>query len=204
MYTCAFQFDPTNPAQRKTVTAMLIRRMALVLACAGMLLPQGLIAATPPPVKKSLMTDVVLGSRGTLVGRVVDGRGRGLVGRTVRVQRGSSLIARVKTDRTGQFAVKNLPGGAYSVTCGSTAQLIRAWATGSAPPRTAAQVVLVDQPLVVRGQGGAAAAGAGTAAGLGGLLGVSTFGLVALGATAIVVPILIAESDDDAAPPASP
>ncbi len=198
MYTCVFQFDPINPAQRKTVTAMLIRRIALVLACAGMLLPQGLIAATPPPVKKSVMTDVVLGSRSTLVGRVVDGRGRGLVGRTVRVHRGSSLIARVKTDRTGQFTVKNLPGGVYSVTSGSTAQLIRAWAAGSAPPRTSAQVVLVDQPLVIRGQDGAAAADSGR------FLGMTPLGLAVVGATVITVPVLIAESDDEPAAPASP
>jgi len=185
---------------------MLIRRIALVLACVGMLLPQGLIAATPPPVKKlvksvksvkSVMSDVALGSSGTLVGRVVDGRGRGLVGRTVRVHRGSSLIARVKTDRTGRFAVKNLPGGAYAVSCGSTAQLIRAWATGSAPPRTSVQVVLVDQPLVIRGQDGAADEDSG------GFLGLSELGLVALGVTAVTVAILIAESDD-AAPPSSP
>ena len=198
MYTCVFQFDPTDPAQQKTVTAMLIRRIALVLACAGMLLPQGLIAATPPPVKKSVMTDVVLGSRSTLVGRVVDGRGRGLVGRTVRVHRGSSLIARVKTDRTGQFTVKNLPGGVYSVTSGSTAQLIRAWAAGSAPPRTSAQVVLVDQPLVIRGQDGAAAADSGR------FLGMTPLGLAVVGATVITVPVLIAESDDEPAAPASP
>ena len=196
MYTCAFQFDPTNPAQRKTVTDMLIRRIALVLACAGILLPQGLIAATPPPVKKSMMSDVVLGSQGTLVGRVVDGRGRGLAGRTVRVHRGSSLIARVKTDRTGRFSVKNLPGGAYAVSCGSAVQLIRAWAVGSAPPRTSAQVVLVDQPLVIRGQDGAAAADSGR------ILGMNPLGLVAVGATVITVPILIVQSDETA--PASP
>ena len=188
----------STPPTPTAVTAMLIRRIALVLACVGMLLPQGLIAATPPPVKKSVMSDVALGSSGTLVGRVVDGRGRGLVGRTVRVHRGSSLIARVKTDRTGRFAVKNLPGGAYAVSCGSTAQLIRAWATGSAPPRTSAQVVLVDQPLVIRGQDGAADEDSG------GFLGLSELGLVALGVTAVTVAILIAESDDDAAPPASP
>ena len=193
----------STPPTPTAVTAMLIRRIALVLACVGMLLPQGLIAATPPPVKKSVksvksvMSDVALGSSGTLVGRVVDGRGRGLVGRTVRVHRGSSLIARVKTDRTGRFAVKNLPGGAYAVSCGSTAQLIRAWATGSAPPRTSVQVVLVDQPLVIRGQDGAADEDSG------GFLGLSELGLVALGVTAVTVAILIAESDD-AAPPSSP
>ena len=175
---------------------MLIRRIAFVLACVGMLLPQGLIAATRPPVKKPVMSDVVLGFRGTLVGRVVDGRGRGLVGRTVRVHRGSSLLARAKTDDTGRFAIKNLPGGAYAVSCGSAAQLIRAWAAGSAPPRTSAQVVLVDQPLVIRGQDGEAAADPG------GFLGMNTLGLVTLGAMAITIPILIAESDSGF--PASP
>ena len=179
----------------RVVTPMLIRRIALALACVGMLLPQGLIAATTPPVKKSMMSDVVLGSQGTLVGRVVDGRGRGLAGRTVRVHRGSSLIARVKTDRTGRFAVKNLPGGAYAVSCGSTAQLIRAWAAGSAPPRTSAQVILVDQPLIIRGQDGAAAADSG------GFLGMSPLGLVAVGAMVITVPILIVQSDETAASP---
>ncbi len=164
----------------------------------GMLLPQAAMSATPRVVQISAMSDVVLDVRGTLVGRVVDGRGRALSGRTVRVHRGAKLIARVQTDRTGRFTVQNLPGGPYAVTSGSATQLVRAWAAGSAPPRTAAAIVLVDQPLVVRGQDGEAAAEAD------GFLGMSNFGLVALGATAIVVPILIAESDDDAAAPASP
>ena len=94
------------------------------------------------------------------------------------------------------FVVKNLPGGPYVVTSGSAAQVIRAWAAGSAPPQTAAQLVLVDQPLVVRGQEEEAEASEG-------FLGMSGLGLVAVGATAIVIPILIAESDDDD-PPASP
>ncbi len=155
------------------------------------------MSATPRLVQNSAMSDVVLGVRGTLVGRVVDGRGRALSGRTVRVHRGAKLIARVQTDRTGRFTVQNLPGGPYAVTCGSATQLVRAWAAGSAPPRTAAAIVLVDQPLVVRGQGGEAAAGAD------GFLGMSELGLVAVGVTVITIPILIAENDDDAAP-ASP
>jgi hypothetical protein len=84
------------------------------------------------------------------------------------------------------------------VTSGSATQLVRAWAAGSAPPRTAAAIVLVDQPLVVRGQDGEAAVEAD------GLLGMSEFGLVAVGATLITIPILIAESDDDDSAPASP
>ena len=175
---------------------MLIARIALGLSCVGMLMPQALMAASPPPVRKTAMSDIVLGAEGTLVGRVVDGRGRLLPGRTVRVNRGARLIARVKTDRSGRFAVKNLPGGPYVVTSGSAGQVIRAWAAGSAPPQTAAQLVLVDQPLVVRGQEEEAEASEG-------FLGMSGLGLVAVGATAIVIPILIAESDDDD-PPASP
>jgi hypothetical protein len=163
-----------------------------------MLLPQAAMSATPRLVQISAMSDVVLGVRGTLVGRVVDGRGRALSGRTVRVHRGAKLIARVQTDRTGRFTVQNLPGGPYAVTSGSATQLVRAWAAGSAPPRTAAAIVLVDQPLVVRGQDGEAAVEAD------GLLGMSEFGLVAVGATLITIPILIAESDDDDSAPASP
>jgi hypothetical protein len=161
-----------------------------------MLLPQAAMSATPRPVQISAMSDVVLGVRGTLVGRVVDGRGRALSGRTVRVHRGAKLIAWVQTDRTGRFTVQNLPGGPYAVTCGSATQLVRAWAAGSAPPRTAAAIVLVDQPLVVRGQGGEADAEAD------GFLGMSEFGLVAVGAA--VVAILIAESGSGDSPPASP
>jgi hypothetical protein len=161
-----------------------------------MLLPQAAMSATPRLVQISAMSDVVLGVRGTLVGRVVDGRGRALSGRTVRVHRGAKLIAWVQTDRTGRFTVQNLPGGPYAVTCGSATQLVRAWAAGSAPPRTAAAIVLVDQPLVVRGQGCEADAEAD------GLLSMSEFGLLAVGAAAVA--ILIAESDDDDAAPASP
>ncbi len=179
---------------------MLIARIALGLACLGMLLPQAAMSATPRLVQSSAMSDVVLGVRGTLFGRVVDGRGRALSGRTVRVQRGAKLVARVQTDRTGRFTVQNLPGGPYAVTSGSATQLVRAWAAGSAPPRTAAAIVLVDQPLVVRGQDCEAAAEAAEADGF---LGMSEFGLVAVGATVITIPILIAENDDDAAP-ASP
>ena len=181
------------------VNDMLIARIALGLACLGILLPQGLSADAPRQIKKSAMSDVVLGVRGTLTGQVVDGQGRARVGRTVSVRRGSLLIARVKTDRTGRFTVKNLPGGSYAVTSGIASQMVRAWAAGSAPPRTAAQLVLVDQPLIVRGQNG----GVGDPEGF---LGMSDLGLISVGATVITIPILISESDgdDDDDLPASP
>jgi len=57
-------------------------------------------------------------------------------------------------------------------------------------------VVLVDQPLVIRGQDGAAAADSGR------ILGMNPLGLVAVGATVITIPILIVQSDETA--PASP
>ena len=180
------------------VNDMLIARIALGLSCLGILLPQGLSAAVPRQIKKSAMSDVVLGVRGTLTGQVVDGQGRARVGRTVSVRRGSLLIARVKTDRTGRFTVKNLPGGPYAVTSGTAGQVVRAWAAGSAPPRTAAQLVLVDQPLIVRGQDGDVAGDPE------GFLGMSGLGLIAVGATVITIPILISESDGDDDPPASP
>lgn len=180
---------------------MLIVRIALGLSCLGILLPQELLAAAPGQLKKSAMSDVVLGARGTLVGQVVDGQGRARVGRTVSVRRGSLLIARAKTDRTGRFTVKNLPGGPYVVTSGTAGQVVRAWAAGSAPPRTAAQLVLVDQPLIVRGQDGDVAGDSEV------FLGMSGPGLFSVVATVVTIPILISESDgddDDDDAPASP
>jgi hypothetical protein len=61
-------------------------------------------------------------------------------------------------------------------------------------------LVLVDQPLIVRGQDGDVAGDPE------GFLGMSDLGLIAVGATVITIPILISESDgdDDDDPPASP
>ena len=89
---------------------MSIARIVLGLSCLGMLLPQGLSAAAPRHAKKSAMSDVVLGVRGTLTGQVVDGQGRARVGRTVSVRRGSLLIARVKTDALAGSPSSTCPG----------------------------------------------------------------------------------------------
>tara|TARA_B100000029_G_scaffold246741_1_gene243693 strand:+ start:1562 stop:2044 length:483 start_codon:yes stop_codon:yes gene_type:complete len=160
-------------------------------------MPQGLLAATPAPTSKTRISDVVLGTQGTLSGQLVDAQGHALAGRIVMVRRGAKLIAKARTDAKGQFAVKNLPGGPYAVTSGSAHQVIRAWAAGSAPPRTASQIVLVDRRQLIRGQDEAATDG---------LLGMSTAGLLVVGGAATAVAVLVAESDDDApaSPPASP
>jgi hypothetical protein len=175
------------------VDAMRIACFAMGMACLGMLMPQGVLAATPPPSSKSVMSDVVLGVRGTLVGQVVDGRGRVLAGRVVSLHRGVKVIARVRTDKSGRFVAENLPGGAYVLKSGSARQVIRAWAAGSAPPRTPVQVVLVDQVVVVRGQAETDV----------GFLGLDTTGLIIVGAVAVIVPVAIAASNDDD-PPVSP
>lgn len=190
----SFGLTPPTPT---AVDAMRIACFAMGMACLGMLMPQGVLAATPSTSSKSVMSDVVLGVRGTLVGQVVDGRGRVLADRVVSLHRGVKVIARVRTDKSGRFVVRNLPGGAYTLTSGSARRVIRAWAAGSAPPRTSSQVVLVDQAVVVRGQGGEAAA---TEVGF---LGLSTTGLIIVGAVAVIVPVAIAASDSDDEP-ASP
>ena len=173
---------------------MRIACFAMGMACLGMLMPQGLSASTPPVSGKSVMSDVVLGAGGTLAGQLVDGRGRKLAGHVVQLHRGAKVVARVQTDKSGRFVARNLPGGAYVLTSGSARQVIRAWAAGSAPPRTPVQVVLVDQAVVVRGQAETEV----------GFLGLDTTGLIIVGAVAVVVPVAIAASDDDDAPPASP
>lgn len=186
---------------------MLIARITFGLACLGMLMPQGLMAATPRPAAPLRTADVVLGEGGMLFGRLIDGRGYGLPGRRVDIHRGGKLIVWMRTDQFGRFAVKNLPGGPYAVTSGSSQYVVRAWAAGSAPPRTSTRVVLVEHALVVQQQ--APAEEPITSSGSG--LGLGPLGLSAVIGMAIAIPVVVANQQDGGGsagggpgPPASP
>jgi len=175
------------------VETMLIARITFGLACLGMLMPQGLMAATPRPTTPVPTSDVVLGEGGMLFGRLIDGRGYGLPGRRVDIHRGGKLIVWMRTDQFGRFAVKNLPGGPYAVTSGSSHYVVRAWAAGSAPPRTSTRVVLVEHAVAVRKQAPAIEpiSSSGPSLGLGPL------GLSAVIGMAIAIPVLVSAQQDD-------
>ena len=187
---------------------MLIARLTFGLACLGMLIPQGLMAATPT---QPTVSDVVLGEGGILSGRLIDGRGYGLPGRRVEMRRGGAVIVWMRTDQFGRFAVKDLPGGTYALVSGSSQKVVRAWAAGSAPPRTSTRVILVEQPQPVSWQAPATESADVVYSSESRIFGLSPLSLSAVVGMAVGIPILVNQHDDDgpstvggAGAPASP
>ena len=174
---------------------MLIARLTFGLACLGMLIPQGLMAATPT---QPTVSDVVLGEGGILLGRLIDGRGYGLPGRHVEMRRGGAVIVWMRTDQFGRFAVKDLPGGTYALVSSSAQNVVRAWAAGSAPPRTSTQVILVEQPQAVSWQAPATeSVDVVYSSSDSRIFGLSPLTLTAVVGMAVGIPILVNQHDDD-------
>jgi hypothetical protein len=141
--------------------------------------------------------DVALAEGGVLTGQVVNTAGKPQAMAPVSLVTGGKEIARVTTDKQGQFRVASLKGGVYQVSTNGKTGVYRFWAPRTAPPSSLNGLNMVSGNQIVRGQmGGGPLASAGqwiaehpiiTAAGI---------------ATAIAVPLAL--DDDDDSPPASP
>lgn len=112
------------------------------------------------PSARPEITDVAIQPDGVLRGRIVDSQGNTLVeesaGLTVRVFRGSQVVADTRSDPSGQFALANLNGGMYQVVVErrgvSSGYFCRIWSSSGAPPQASPELTLVLQPVVLRGQ----------------------------------------------------
>jgi hypothetical protein len=134
--------------------------------------------------------DVALQKDGVLVGHVVDAQGAVLAEAPVSIRLAGKEIARVQSDKNGQFSVPNLKGGVYEVATVGSNEVYRAWAPRTAPPVAQKGVLMVANGDVVRGQ-------------YGGPLGWMAAHPIATGAivaTAIAVPLALDDDDDPASP----
>jgi hypothetical protein len=134
--------------------------VAATLASVGMLASQSValaagpqIAANPPSRGASQqMTDVALGSGGTLRGQLVSVNGAPMANAEVVVRFGEAVVAVTKTDDRGYFVVQGLQGGVYAITAEGASSLYRLWAPNTAPPTAQGGAMLVAGNDVVRGQ----------------------------------------------------
>ena len=140
----------------------LFTSLTVGLASCGLLLPVPLLAdgllpsestgRVPAASRVPSISNVELDVDGSLRGIAINVQGVP-VGRTeVLVQAPRQAAARTSTDALGCFAVKGLNGGMYQVTAGRQVVLIRAWAAGTAPPKTRRSALIVVGDDVVRGQ----------------------------------------------------
>ena len=136
-----------------------LKRAALSLACAGILVPQvNVQAATPEKelqpvtVNASQVIDVSLSEGGVVKGQVLDVQGKALDGAAVSIRHGKKEVAKTVTDANGNFAVKNLRAGTHQVVSANGVGVYRFWAENTAPPQARKDVLVVSGHQVVRGQ----------------------------------------------------
>ena len=110
--------------------------------------------AKPVPPQKTVQIpqDVILGEGGLLSGQLLNEQGAVMPLSPVSLQANGKELARLTTDKNGQFHVKGLRGGVYQVASVGHQGVYRFWAPKTAPPAAQKQLTLVSHNDVVRGQ----------------------------------------------------
>ncbi len=148
------------------------------------------------------VVDVKLHANGILAGQVVDAQGQSLSATEVQLSNARGQWQTV-TDSQGRFRFAGLKGGSYQAQVAQQQQLIRAWAPGTAPPRAATGLLIVQDNDLVLGQDcGSPVCGSpvsNAAARLKRPL-ANPWILGGLVAAAIAIPVAIHNSDDDDPP----
>ncbi|MCA9081294.1 MAG: carboxypeptidase regulatory-like domain-containing protein [Planctomycetaceae bacterium] len=126
-----------------------VTHAAVVLACCGLLMPQGAIAGPPAAAKSH--RDITLSATGMMSGNVVNSQGQPLDGAIVSVQRGGQELAKTVSDAQGNFRVAGMKSGVYEVAVGQQVVPVRCWTAEIAPPASQTQATFVVGPTV-RGQ----------------------------------------------------
>jgi hypothetical protein len=111
-------------------------------------------SSTAAADSRILIRDAVLKPGGLLSGQLIDGNLRPVIGADVTIQFADNVVATTRTDANGVFAVTGLRGGTHQIVTPHGSSVCRFWATGTAPPRTTDQLVIIDDSGTVRGQAG--------------------------------------------------
>ncbi|MEN6405913.1 MAG: carboxypeptidase-like regulatory domain-containing protein [Thermoguttaceae bacterium] len=174
-----------------------LRNLLVALATLGMCFPQVAWAAAPA-APAPVVTDVALSDGGALNGKVVDTQGAGIGGVPVVVKSQDRSVAAATTAPDGTFSIQGLRGGVYQVVAVNGHGVYRLWSAGTAPPiaLTSATVYAQDNPIndntVVYTQADTTTGGWSPK-----MLLTNPVFIAAVVATAIAVPVALANSDSD-------
>jgi hypothetical protein len=179
---------------------MRLGKMAVAVACCGMMVPPSALAAEPVAAVATMpsVVDVALRPGGVLVGQVVNPQGATQAGKVVSIQYANYEVARTTTDANGVFAARGLRGGQYQILTDDGISVCRLWASDTAPPAARPAALLVSGGEVVRGQWGFSTEPVHQWVGW-----VQAHPYITAGAVAAAVAIPLALADDDDDPPGS-
>jgi hypothetical protein len=130
----------------------MLQRVAVALACVGILAPQIFAAAPQATQAAPAVLDVALSSGGVLQGTVVNAQGVAQPGIDVYVGQQGQLIATTRTNDEGQFVVSSLRGGVYQIATSGSNGIYRLWAAQTAPPAAQAKLLVVNDGQIALGQ----------------------------------------------------
>lgn len=169
---------------------------AALLACLGMLLPQGALAAPlkvephdvasrQDPRENSQVLDVALDAAGYLHGQVTNQDGAPLANVHVVVSQQQRPVGETITNSDGWFVIAGLRGGVYQIESSQSQVTWRVWAPGAAPPSAQRAAMVVARGDTLRGQNGTRR------------FVIPTLIVAGLIGTAIAVPLAVSNSNND-------
>jgi hypothetical protein len=136
------------------------------LACAGILIPGGLVQAAEAPANAkapakaaapkpaSIVRDLSLTADGLLQGQVSNAKKAASTGAVVSIRQKRKEVHRTKTDDKGRFEVRGLKPGLYYIVAGTGHGLYRVWASKKAPPKALKTAKIISDTTLIRGQQG--------------------------------------------------
>lgn len=137
-----------------------LKSTVAALACAGTLIPGGLVQAGETAVRTeasktaNIVRDLSLTKDGILEGQVSDVKKAASSGVVVSVRQVKERkeVHRAKTDDKGRFAVPYLKPGTYYIVAGTGHGVYRVWANDIAPPKALKAARIISDKSLVRGQ----------------------------------------------------
>ncbi|MGZ0171293.1 MAG: carboxypeptidase-like regulatory domain-containing protein [Planctomycetales bacterium] len=135
-----------------------LKSTVAALACAGTMIPGGLVQAGEAAVKAqakkpaNIIRDLSLTKDGLLQGQVSNAKKAAATGVAVSIRKERKEVHRTKTDDKGRFEVRGLKPGIYYVVAGTGHGLYRVWASDIAPPKALKAARIISDKTLVRGQ----------------------------------------------------
>lgn len=125
------------------------------LACVTWWLPATSVGAEERPTPSASqppVSDIRLDPQGRLRGQLVDVRGEPVADEKLELHGGGRMVGCTTSRADGQFDFERLPAGVYQVRFGSYAVACRAWTAEAAPPVAKGRLIVLSEPVTVRGQ----------------------------------------------------
>lgn len=127
----------------------------VAIACIGMVVPQGLLAAPKAVAPAIQARDVALSGNGSLSGVVMTSQAKPIAGTPVTLLKNGETVAAAVADSNGKFSFAQVKSGTYVIAVRDGAETkatpIRVWKSEAAPANAARNLAFVSQN-VVRGQ----------------------------------------------------